>query len=54
MPENKFNVGNFVLGLIVGAVVVGVIWFASNPKQSGATPPVQADPCARVRTRYFY
>ncbi len=45
--ENKFNWGNFVLGLIVGAVVVGVIWYATKPAASGA----QANTCDIFQVR---
>jgi len=39
MPENKMNWGTLILGVIIGAVVVGVIWFASKP---GATEGQEA------------
>lgn len=31
MPEKKMNWGTLILGIIIGAVVVGVIWTASKP-----------------------
>jgi len=30
------NWGTLILGIIIGAVVVGVVWFASKPATSGA------------------
>lgn len=36
MPEKKFNWGTLILGIIIGAVVVGVVWAASKPAATGA------------------
>ncbi|OGI61773.1 hypothetical protein A2645_00555 [Candidatus Nomurabacteria bacterium RIFCSPHIGHO2_01_FULL_39_9] len=37
--EKKMNWGTLILGIIIGAVVVGVIWFAYKPVSSGAQGP---------------
>jgi len=35
MPEKKFNWGTLILGIIIGAVVVGIIVAASKPAVTG-------------------
>lgn len=49
MPEKKMNWGTLILGIIIGAVVVGVVWMAQKPATTGAGMP-DAALCVRQIT----